>query len=219
MCRECPEGCAACSSSTKCSSCLNTYGLTDGLCLSCNTEHCQTCEASTDSSGNSVLNCKTCSEKYTLNTDQCGLCPKNCKECNFNKKFECKTCKDGYVKTSDGSCKKCPENCEMCIISSNNSVKCTKCISNSYFLQNDGLCKRCEELLFPNCQICSSSKLDNKLTCERCFSGYALKQDKQGCVPVLLVIASCALKETFVRNVRIISFYITIKGNVQVSLL
>lgn len=153
----------------------------DALCQPCNVDQCQTCEQFTDTTGNTIMRCKTCSEKYTLNSDSCGICPRNCKKCRYDKKYICEECYDKFAVSSNGQCIQCPENCAECSASSNQITKCTKCISNEYQLQSDGQCKRCEAVVFPNCKTCSKES-NGKEKCDSCFSGFALKHDGGSCV-------------------------------------
>jgi len=178
-CTACPTGCSACTSSTECTACLATYGLKDKLCVACGVGECQTCEVP---SGKSALECKTCSSKFYLNTDDCGECPKNCKECSYNNKYECTKCNDRYARASDGTCVACPSNCETCSANADKTTRCTKCISNGFSLQTDGTCKTCSEAAFANCATCGPTPAGGKAKCDTCAGGFTLQDDKLACL-------------------------------------
>lgn len=134
-CFACPAGCSACASATECTACLASFGLKDKLCAACGVGECQTCKVPP---GKTALECETCSSEFYLNTDDCGECPKFCKECTYNNMYKCTKCNDRYAKLSDGTCSPCPANCETCTANSDKTIRCTKCSSDAFSLQSDG---------------------------------------------------------------------------------
>ncbi|CAD5111533.1 DgyrCDS836 [Dimorphilus gyrociliatus] len=182
LCLPCPTGCSACSlngASVECTSCLATYGLKGTACELCGIGECQTCSVP---SGGSGLVCLTCSNKFYLNSDDCGQCPKFCKECSYNQKYECTKCYDRYAKASDGTCVPCPSNCETCTANADKTTRCTKCISKSFSLKTDGTCVPCSEAVFANCATCGPTPSGGKAKCDMCSGGFTLQDDKLACV-------------------------------------
>ncbi|CAD5126731.1 DgyrCDS14787 [Dimorphilus gyrociliatus] len=182
LCLPCPTGCSVCSlngASVECTSCLAKYDLKGALCDLCGIGDCQTCSVP---SGGSDLVCLTCSNKFYLNSDDCGHCPKFCKECSYNQKYECTKCYDKYAKALDGTCVPCPSNCETCTANADKTTRCTKCISKSFSLKTDGTCIPCSEAAFANCSTCGPTPLGGKAKCDTCSIGFALQDDKLACI-------------------------------------
>ncbi|CAD5126539.1 DgyrCDS14640 [Dimorphilus gyrociliatus] len=191
--RLCPTGCNSCSlvgESVQCTSCLPSYGLSQGSCKQCNVDKCQTCEIP---SGKSSMVCTQCSEQHYLNADSCGKCPHLCKECSHNGNYQCKTCLKGYGKASDGTCIHCPSNCEICAVNSNRIGICIKCASNEFSLQTDGTCMPCSSAVFANCATCSSTTLNRKAVCNSCTAGYSLSDDGEECIPCSITKCSMCI--------------------------
>lgn len=177
-CTKCADGCSTCSGANECSSCNTAYGLKGGKCEPCGIAQCTECEVQ---SGQTDLTCKTCAQKFLLNGDNCGLCPKFCQVCSFEKKYQCQLCNDKYARATDGECIPCPSNCEKCV-TLDKSVRCTKCISNNFSLQTDGTCMSCDEAAFPNCATCETSLPGVKAKCLNCKEGYILQDDGEQCL-------------------------------------
>lgn len=128
-CKNCPDKCSACSSSTSCSSCKSGNFLSGSTCYACPSNYatcsgstltcksgyykqggiyCSQCPANSTSCSGSTFSCKT---GYYKDASSCPACSEGCSACTSG--TECKTCKDGYF-LSNGSCKTCPENCTQC---------------------------------------------------------------------------------------------------------
>lgn len=183
LCSACPTGCDKCTlgddNSAECSSCIDGYNLVEKKCKSCGLSNCKSCSANSD--GN-TFTCSSCINAFYLNTDECGKCPENCQECSFNQKYECSKCIDKFTRTSTGTCVSCPAHCATCAASSDNTIKCTKCISDSYSLQSDGSCQTCTSAAFANCATCGPTPTGGKASCSACVSGFTLQDDKTACV-------------------------------------
>ncbi|CAD5126277.1 DgyrCDS14434 [Dimorphilus gyrociliatus] len=183
LCSPCPTGCSVCSlngASVECTSCLATYGLKGSLCQLCGIGECQTCSVPSSESG---LVCLTCSNKFYLNSNDCGHCPKFCKECSYNQKYKCTKCYNRYAKASDGTCVPCPSNCETCTANADKTTRCTKCISNTYSLKHDGTCLLCSDAAFANCATCGPTPSSGKAKCHSCSGGFTLQDDELACLP------------------------------------
>ena len=178
--------CLTCTSSYKCSSCMNGYYLTNSKCLKCNS-NCKTCS-------NSDKYCLSCKDGYYLDSHSCvecqSLCEKcynattcksckdnsflytgKCFQCNVNCKTKidsckCKTCDNGYY-LSNYQCLKCDPNCKTCSVYSN---LCSNC-SDGYYLNNSS-CLKCNSL----CKTCNSEE-----SCTSCNENYFLYNGK--CIP------------------------------------
>ncbi|CAD5111532.1 DgyrCDS835 [Dimorphilus gyrociliatus] len=150
-------------SAVECTSCLATYGFKGTSGELCGIEECQMCSVPRGGRG---LVCLTCSNKFYLNSDDSGQCPKFCKECSYNQKYECTECYDRYAKASDGTCVPCPSNCETCTANADKTTRCTKCISKSFSLKTDGTCVPCSEAAFANCATCGPTPSGGKAKCD-----------------------------------------------------
>lgn len=183
LCRECPNGCLSCSLNNDvlaCSVCAPGFGLKGDTCDPCNVESCKKCSFP-EASG--LSSCDECDKAHFLNADDCGSCPKFCRECIYNGKYTCSKCQEKYAKAIDGTCIACQESCESCVARADKTTKCSKCISNKFTLGRDGVCRTCSENIFRNCSTCEDEKLTGgKAKCLTCDQGFTLKDDKSGCV-------------------------------------
>lgn len=184
-CKPCNVGCSACTSFDLCTSCLPNYGLKNKLCSPC-VSKCELCETSANNIHNN-LECKKCSSNFYLNIDDCGECPKFCKECSYTNKYKCLNCINHYARTADGSCVPCPSNCKTCTVNFDNTATCTECLSKKFAIQSDGTCKICSKATFANCELCENTKSENKANCIGCFPGFTLKDDRTTCLPCSIV--------------------------------
>lgn len=188
ICEKCPIGCSSCHSETECTSCEPSYGMNGTICYNCNIDQCKYCEIP---HGKTVFECKTCLPKRHLNADDCSTCPEFCKECSFERDFECKKCFNRYTKAFNGTCIPCPDNCENCKENSEGELKCDKCVSSSYHLQIDGTCKPCSDVTFQYCATCLRNQKEIKAECTSCENRFALSYDNLTCLPC--EIKNCSL--------------------------
>ncbi|CAD5111534.1 DgyrCDS837 [Dimorphilus gyrociliatus] len=187
LCKACPTGCSVCSlngANVECSNCLATYGLKGTSCELCGIGQCQTCSVQ---SGGSGLICLTCSNKFYLNSDDCGKCPNFCMECSHNGTYQCSKCYAGYGIAPDGSCVRCPLNCEMCKVNQDKTTVCINCSSNAFSLKADGTCVKCSEAAFTNCATCGATPSGGKANCISCETGYSLQDNNLACVPCSII--------------------------------
>lgn len=183
VCFPCPPGCETCNlmdSIVKCSSCLPTYGLKDGICQECKIKNCKECK---EDASNSSFSCVKCLEKSFLNSNSCKKCPDNCFSCLYDGTYNgCIRCNEKYALNSVRDCIPCPSNCLSCIILAENKIYCQKCISNKYSLDIDGNCNLCSKVTFENCDECISVEMNRKAKCLKCREGYVMKSDNSSCI-------------------------------------
>ena len=145
ICVPCPDGCASCSDTTTCTSCIAGYYY-DGvsICPKCD-DKCSVCH------GASEKNCTVCAPKhflhrYTCYTKSkcpgarfgdasdplnpiCNNCHSSCTQCFSNLSTTCSNCATGfYISTT--SCLRCDKRCLACFGGSN--LQCTYCAENYY---------------------------------------------------------------------------------------
>lgn len=119
--RTCAEGCIVCPMG---------YSLSEGLCLPCTKENCQSCNAA------DLGLCFSCKPGFFLNAaGTCDPCPAQCRTCLTGN--GCTLCSKGFtvkenaVPTSDGmDCVKCNAPCKTCM---NTPDYCTSCVDGFDF--------------------------------------------------------------------------------------
>ena len=96
-CIKCPPGCAECTETDQCSSCIDGYYLSGTGCYGCSTA-CKTC------TGPSSSHCLSCELPYTLASDanNCVLCEGNCLTCQAANLNSCELCKKPFSKYANG---------------------------------------------------------------------------------------------------------------------
>ena len=151
-------GCKTYTSICQCLSCNDGYQFINSQCNSCQTLHCNICQAS-------VTACQTCAVTYGRLSSACILCqPANCDNCDGDSSI-CTVCSMGYFLNS-GQCYSCQTNCLSCT----SNILCTSC-SSTHYLQANGRCKT----LPSNCLSIDKTKLSSNVgACKRCDYGYIL---------------------------------------------
>ncbi|ELP89901.1 hypothetical protein EIN_472890 [Entamoeba invadens IP1] len=180
---------------TKCTECLDGYGLKEGNCTNCEKKNCARCN-------DDATKCTNCAAGYTKVGEDCVKCAvEGCTTCVNGEPNKCDVCDSatGYTKTaSSQQCYKCIDKCLQCV-EETHATECQKCTSE-YGVQNkicgkcgtgceacntdlpnectnciptyklDATNKKCYKCP-DNCLTCDSSKPD---TCTKCNAGYAL---------------------------------------------
>lgn len=121
---------------------------------------------SNNNSNNSHLNFPAFYRKIrTLQTSTCRVL--NCNTCVSKLTNSCQVCNSGYYIVTSAlnirTCTKCPSSCAECSVGANSAIACTKCISDSYFLNNTA-CSSCPS----NCKKCANVTG----VCQECNTGY-----------------------------------------------
>ncbi|ESU40691.1 Variant-specific surface protein, partial [Giardia duodenalis] len=146
------EVCTACNESkylTSTSQCVdqcsrlgNYYGAAGNKCKECTVANCAECK--TDGS------CRTCSNGFYLDTNECKACDSSCKSCSGATKADCTACPSGKALTygNDGTKGTCGEgcttgtgagNCKTCGLTVEGTAYCSECATDSEYPQN-GVC-------------------------------------------------------------------------------
>ena len=182
-CLPCPAECAACSSSTTCSSCDSDYfaggsaasgcGECPANCLSCSStaactvcnnpyvldsnSSCALCTVSNALSCSGTSTASACQGGYYLSDGSCKSCLLNCASCTSA--FDCSSCGTGYyLNSSILTCNPCPTGCASC-----NQFTPTQCTACSDNYQLSGTSCSAITCTLPNCLVCSTAT-----TCQRC---------------------------------------------------
>lgn len=176
-CQSCPQGMGLDTSSRKCvvyhcrtmsgNMCTQCDGgyYADGkgtACLPCSSL-CATCHASSD-------RCTSCNSSYVLSSDSACVVA----HCIVQSEGACRTCDNGYYRSSPLSCRACSVECAQC---SGGADLCTAC-SEGFLLQNS----RC---VVPNCASMRNGE------CEACISGF-YRETPQVCTRCQAPCAECA---------------------------
>ena len=221
-CKPCNDGCAECSSPTKCDSCVaQATNNGDGTCrcaagtffqVSTNgVRYCSQCIQYCDRCSNG-LTCQTCKTNFVLSVDNTCICPKN----NFiNSKGECVPCKVG--------CETCFTNstCDKCIaplvLEQNNCIQ--KC-SSGFFLSG-AKCIGCPN----NCLACTSTNqcfyckdgfyLHGGACYTACPAGTVANKDNFQCVPCNSPCKTCSNHPSSCTSCEPGEGYLQISGNDQ----
>lgn len=165
-CEACPENCKYCKPETmECTFCENGYFLNKNtnICEAVPIPNCYSMSGD---------KCMMCEAHFYLEDGACALCAKkqaNCTYCTTKaENFLCLSCKSGYYKAKDDSCKPCPDRCVHC-----SEEKCFSC-EHKYFYNADAReCQLCE---IENCETCYTSTI-----CSQCKSGYFFDPNTKKC--------------------------------------
>ena len=162
---KCPDKCASCVSSTRCTYCiLNSFLGSDNLCYTVcparfykdsSTRTCQNCAYDCYTCGNSSL-CQTCNKTVdnrviSLNTSRCVpapgyyesfltiafSCSKGCRTCLSSK--SCIFCFDNYYLFNFSCFSSCPER----YYNDSQGNACFKCSYDCYTCQRENICISC----------------------------------------------------------------------------
>ena len=140
-CKECIDSTCATFELNSC----NCHSCNESFYLSDNT--CKECKKPCSSCENSETQCTGCISGYFLDKNECKDCPTNCKE-NVTDSCKCKTCNDGFYLDSF-YCQNCSSNCKKC----DNAQKCNEC--NIGFYKENYLCNKCDDI----CETCDGKKV------------------------------------------------------------
>eukprot|EP00347_Sterkiella_histriomuscorum_P003593 403363692 len=176
FCRNCPSGCALCTSEKLCSTCdtglyLDSYqGGATQLCV-------PTCQPGKYPATNTCNNCKTNCQQCTTGTD--------CQKCYsgyvLNQALSTcvATCPSTTYADANDICQNCISNCQTC----SNKFTCDACANTYYVLEGPKTCvNACPQgtylnsatstcsLCKPECRICTGAN-----TCSSCMIGYDLQ--------------------------------------------
>ena len=161
-CFVCIANCAACPSTTACTTCNTGYYLQSSTQCTICTTNCSTCSNGTT--------CATCVNGTYLNPND-SLCYSTCPTTY-------------YPVTTDNTCASCVSNCDTC---SNNST-CTLC-SSGFFLSNNLCVSTCPTTFFGNttsraCEACGSNcdACTSNTVCTSCTSPFLLNPVDSSCV-------------------------------------
>ena len=173
-CFVCISNCAACPSTTTCTTCSTGYYLQSSTQCTICTTNCSTCANGTT--------CTTCTNTTYLNPND-NLCYSTCPTTYF-------------PNTTDNTCASCVSNCDAC---SNNSA-CTTC-SSGFFLSNSLCVATCPTTFFGNtttraCEACGSNcdTCTSNTVCTVCTSPNLLNPVDSSCV------ATCPTNYTYDLN-------------------
>lgn len=151
----CPVGCAACSSSSVCSACIDGFSLEGSSCLQCD-KTCRTCSLIL------ATECTSCFPGQNLYSGKCLSCSDTlCLNCQNNYEF-CLKCKPGYTAVN-GVCKACAANCMSCDTAGANYCDINGCLTGFTRLRLD-VCGQC----LVGCSSCSPTDVS---TCLGCLPG------------------------------------------------
>ncbi|KAK7135464.1 hypothetical protein R3I94_014205 [Phoxinus phoxinus] len=210
VCELCPNSCAECDQTGKCSECAPFYFLHEDQCI------------------------VDCPKGYFTDVEQkqCMSCHSDCATCDGPDEDDCTSCSNGYLMTyvryngkclyrcpsetylEGAECRECDKSCLTC--SGPHPSSCLTCRANmsrdvnghceffsdcslSTFMGEDGQCQSCHK----SCLRCSGASEEQCLSCSpntfllnqtcvsKCPGGYYADEDKQECVQCHVNCASC----------------------------
>lgn len=196
-CNECDSTCATCENSDFCLTCIDGYGLFEGLCYTCSdyaSPNCWECEYNSDLTGGIPLLCQYCSDGYLLisKTHTCydEDIDNGCPTGTFKRSEEINICDCSQLLFSLNSCHSfilkvtaCHPLCKSCEDAT--QFNCGECIDSGtvkeLILDKDlTSCYDCSEI-DENCQDCSY--MNKNYVCLECSKGmYSYANKCLGCV-------------------------------------